>query len=61
MNIKINLEMLGKEYQVLFEVLESKRKEGNISNEEKIELAMLYINLEEGEQALTIYEEILEE
>ena len=61
MNIKINLDMLGKEYQVLFEVLESKRKEGNISNEEKIELAMIYINLEEGEQALTIYEEILEE
>ncbi len=61
MNIKINLEMLGKEYQVLFEVFESKRKEENITIEEKLELAMLYIDLKEGEQALTIYEEILGE
>lgn len=51
--------MLEKQYQEHFEILENKRKKGNINIEEKIELAMLYVELEDGEQALTFYEEIL--
>ena len=53
--------MLESQYQEEFKILENKRKRGILAIEEKLELAMLNVELEEGEQALTIYEEILGE